>query len=283
MCQPSRHPWIRPPCAKVSLALALVWPLALSAAFRAEISWQLACAICVLLVFALIFRPEDRLKADDHLMTLAPFFLVVVLGFIKERWAEDSDVLQGLIWVFAAVAIVQFFSLYNLSALLGHHLNTIVSPRLRAQVLRWWNRFGDERQRFWGRLLGARLMALWPVYLALVTALLGLPDWKTKWQGDRSILVLITVALAVYGLRRSDYDRGREREFDRQYALDRFPDLLKADRAIEAEERERADLLQAEGKAEEALSDREKAVNSALLKKYDKNEKRSRRRINRPR
>ena len=244
----------------------------------------------MLLVFALIFRPEDRLKADDHLMTLAPFFLVVVLGFIKERCAEDSDVLQGLIWVFAAVAIVQFFSLYNLSALLGHHLNTIVSPRLRAQVLRWWNRFGDERQRFWGRLLGARLMALWPVYLALVTALLGLPDWKTKWQGDRSILVLITVALAFYGLRRSDYDRGREREFDRQYALDRFPDLLKADRAsvqadraIEAEEREPADLLQAEGKAEEALSDREKAVNSALLKKYDKNEKRSRRRINRPR
>jgi hypothetical protein len=133
-------------------------------------------------------------------------------------------------------------------------------------------------------------MALWPVYLALVTALLWLPDWKTKWQGDRSIFVLITVALAFCGLRRSDYDRGREREFDRQYALDRFPDLLKADRAsvqadrtIEAEERERADLLQAEGKAEEALSDREKTINSALLKKYDKNEKRSRRRINRSR
>ena len=283
MCQPGRHPWIRPPCAKVSLALALVLPLALSAAFRAEISWQLACAIGALLVFALIFRPEDRVKADDHLMTLAPFFLVVILGFIKERWADESEALQVLIWVFAAVAIVQFFSLYNLSTLLGHHLNTIISPRYRLQVLRWWNRFGDERQRFWDRLLGSRLMALWPVYLALVTALLGLPDWKTKWQGDRSIFVLITVALAFYGLRRSDYDRGREREFDRQYALDRFPDLLKEGRAIEAEERERADLLQAEGKAEEALADREKAINSALLKKYDKNEKRSRRRINRSR
>ncbi len=63
----------------------------------------------MLLVFAFILRPEDRLKADDHLMTLVPFFLVVVLAFIKERWADESEALQGLIGVFAAVAIAQFF------------------------------------------------------------------------------------------------------------------------------------------------------------------------------
>ena len=48
-------------------------------------------------------------------------------------------------------------------------------------------------------------------------------------------------------------------------------DLLKADRDLQAQERERADLLQAEGEGDEDLSDREKAINSALLKKYDKN------------
>lgn len=274
MCPPSRLRWIRPSDARVSLALALGWLLALSAAFRADISWQLAFASCVLLVFALFVRPEDRLKADDHLMTLAPWLLVVVLWFVKEKWAAESEVLQWLIWVFVAVTLLQLFSLYNLFALANHLLKTIVAPRHWSQVLRGWKWMSDERVRFWDRLLGSRLMALWPVYLALVSALLGLPDWKTKWQGDRSILVLITVALALYGLRRSDYDRRREREFDRQYTLDRFPDLLKADRALQAQERERADLLQAEGEADEALSDREKAINSALLKKYDKNIKR---------
>ena len=105
-------------------------------------------------------------------------------------------------------------------------------------------------------------MALWPVFAAITAALLGLPDWAPKWQGDRSILVISTGALAFYGQRRGAYDQAqlefriralvtakelaeRDRDTERRKRDDNSRDRADAERDRETERRKQQDLLAA--------------------------------------
>jgi phycocyanin beta chain len=202
----------RKPNAWVCLAWCLLLPIVLSAAAAKHISWPLAIAFIALLLVAPVSRPSARNEADDHLMVLAPAFTAVLLFLIKEKWANGSESLPWLAAIFAVIATFQFLSLSYIAALLRALMKCIVGiveeeERGKAEAV--WKGLLNEKERFWNRLLGSKTMALWPVFAAITAAILGLPDWMPKWQGDRSILVVTTGALAFYGQRRGAYEQAQ--------------------------------------------------------------------------
>jgi phycocyanin beta chain len=201
----------------------------------------LAISFISLIIIAPVSRPTARKEADDHLMLLTPAFAAAFLILIREKWANGSDLLPWLAGIFLVFAIFQFLSLSYIAAMLGTLWKDIFciarkEERIKAEEI--WKKFLNEKERFWDRLLASKTMALWPVFAAITAAILGLPNWTPKWQGDRSILVVTTGALAFYGQRRGAYEQAQQ-EF-RIRALVTSTEL--AERDCEAERRKRVDI-----------------------------------------
>jgi phycocyanin beta chain len=205
-------------------------------------------------------------------MMLAPAFSAAFLFLIKEKWANSSESLQWLAGFLAVFAIFQLLSLSWISALLrslGAGIFCINGgKRIRAEDV--WISLVNEKERFGGRLLASKTMALWPVFAAVTAAILGLPDWSPKWQGDRIILVIALGAFAFYGQRRGAYEQAqyesrisslvtatklaeRDCEAERRKRDDIARNRENSERDLEIERRKQKDLLAAL-KAESAWS-----------------------------
>jgi phycocyanin beta chain len=155
----------------------------------------------------------------------------------------------GILVVFA---IFQFLSLSCISALLrslGEAIFCIDGKGKRRRAEEVWISLANVRERFWVRLLASKTMALWPVFAAVTAAILGLPDWSPKWQGDRSILVVALGALAFYGQRRGAYEQAQYES--RIRSLVTAAEL--AERDCEAERRKRDDIARNRENAERDL------------------------------
>ena len=192
-----------------------------------------------LLILTPVSRPVARNDADDHLMVVVPAFIAVALLFINEKWTSGSESIPWLAGIFIVFALLQFLSLSCIAVPLRSLPIGIVfglSERYRRRAEELWTGICNEKERFWNRLLASRTMALWPVFAAITAALLGLPDWAPKWQGDRSILVISTGTLAFYGQRRGAYDQ-TQLEF-RIRALVTAKELAERDLDIERRKRD---------------------------------------------
>lgn len=240
-------------------------PSIISAAAGSQISWPLAMAIITLLVLTPVSRPAARTEADDHLMVVVPAFIAVALLFINEKWTTGSAVIPCLAGIFIVFAVLQLLSLSFVAAPLRSLTIGIVcglSERDRRRAEELWIGVCNEKERVWNRLLASRTMALWPVFAAITAAFLGLPDWAPRWQGDRSILVIATGALAFYGQRRGAYDQAqlefrirtlvtakelaeRDRDTERGKRDVNARDRENAERDLEIERRKQEDLLAA--------------------------------------
>ncbi|MCX5955998.1 MAG: hypothetical protein NTW51_06225 [Cyanobacteria bacterium] len=232
---------MKKPNAWVCLAWCLLLPVILSAATSSLISWPLAVAFIALLVIAPVSRPTAREEADDHLMMLAPAFTAALLILIKENCANSSETLPWLAGIFAVFAIFQFLSSNYIDVLLKalwKVISRIAKKEEQGKVKEVWISLLNENERFWGRLLASKTMALWPVFAATTAAILGLPNWSPEWPGDRSILVVATGALAFYGQRRGAYEQAQHES--------RIRTLITATqlaaRDFEAERRKREDI-----------------------------------------
>lgn len=232
---------MRKPNAWVCLAWCLLLPVILSAATSSQISWPLAITFITLIIIAPVSRPTARKEADDHLMMLSPAFTAALLILIREKWANGSESLSWLAGIFVVFAVFQFLSLSYIAAMLGtlwKKIFCIARKEERGKADEIWIKFLNEKERFWDRLLASKTMALWPVFAAITAAILGLPNWTPKWQGNRSIMVIATGALAFYGQRRGAYEQAQQ-EF-RIRALVTSTEL--AERDCEAERRKRDDI-----------------------------------------
>jgi len=190
----------------------------------------LAITFITLIIIAPVSRPTARKEADDHLMMLSPAFTAALLILIREKWANGSESLSWLAGIFVVFAVFQFLSLSYIAAMLGtlwKKIFCIARKEERGKADEIWMKFLNEKERFWDRLLASKTMALWPVFAAITAAILGLPNWTPKWQGDRSILVIATGALAFYGQRRGTYEQAQQ-EF-RIRALVTSTELAKRD------------------------------------------------------
>ncbi len=240
MCAPGRRKWIRPPCRKVGLTLTLLLPPFIVTTLLSIITLQIAGSILSLLVFATIFRPAERSKANEHLMVLAPAFLSISLWIlnsaVKWKFGIESITLQLFTVVFAIVSVLKIFSLYDVNIFLVNRLKSRVPSRAKREMVLVLRFVNNEWELFWDRLLRSKMMSLWPVYLTMLTAVLGYSEWLPKWKYERAIIIAFAVSCAFYGQRRTEHEQ-RQNLLDFASTAEKYinakRDLEETNRAID--------------------------------------------------
>jgi phycocyanin beta chain len=184
-------------------------------------------------------------------MVITPYLVAILLWTYKERWATSSEVvpwIASILLVLAALQLLSATKVLRFFRNLVTRLIGIVFPSIRDQAETLWLDACSKQDRLWDRLLQSKTMALWPVFASVTAATLGLPDWTPAWRGDRSILIVLTGALAFYGQRRGSYEQAQlESRIGALVSAKNLAEenLESAERDFEAERRKQADLLQA--------------------------------------
>lgn len=170
---------------------------------------------------------------------------------LQERWATTSETIPWIASILLTFAALQFLSAAKILRLFGVLFTRLLSralPSIRDQAKKLLLDAWSNQDRLWYRLLQSKTMALWPVFASVSASILGLPDWTPAWRGDRSILVILTGALAFYGQRRGTYEQAQlESRIGALVSATRAAeqDLESAEGDLEAERTKQADLLEA--------------------------------------
>jgi phycocyanin beta chain len=193
-------------------------------------------------------------------MVIAPYSIAILLWACYEKWATSSEVvpwIASILLVFAALQLLSATKVLHFFRNLVTRLIGTAFPIISDQAETLWLDACSKQDRFWYRLLQSKTMALWPVFASVTAAILGLPDWTPAWRGDRSILVVLTGALAFYGQKRGSYEQAQlESRIGALVSATKLEeeDLESAERDLEAERRKQADLLQALDAEEDSKS-----------------------------
>lgn len=229
----------------------LLIPALVSAGFANQVSWSLIILLLPLIILEPLTRQETDNNSDDRLMVIAPYSMAILLWACKERWATTSETIPWIASILLTFAALQFLSAAKVLRLFGVLLTRLISrafPSIRDQAKKLLLDAWSNQDRLWYRLLQSKTMALWPVFASVSASILGLPDWTPAWRGDRSILVLLTGALAFYGQRRGTYEQAQlESRIGALISATRAAeqDLESAEGDLEAERTKQADLLEA--------------------------------------
>jgi phycocyanin beta chain len=244
--------WLRlPRGGGFCLAWCLLIPPLISAGFASRISWTLIVFILPLIILEPLTRQESDNKSDDRLMVIVPYSITIILWTCKEKWAATSDTIPwiaSILLAFTALQLLSATKVLRLFGNLGIRLLSRAIPSIRVQAEALWLDACSKQDRLWYRLLQSKTMALWPVFASVTAAIIGLPDWTPTWRGDRSILVVMTGALAFYGQRRGSYEQAQlESRIGALVAATKLAeqDFESAEGDLEAERTKQGDLLEA--------------------------------------
>jgi hypothetical protein len=165
----SLDPW-------VVLSGAIIMPCLISASASRHISWGPTAFFLIFGCLLLIARREGSdIWRENLLMVIASGFAFGAIYVFYDSVAKESHVLPWILGWLGIAFFIQASSIYE-STFIRHRKNQI---RLVVPLL----------SRAYERLLTSRVLALWGVYLAIVTASLGLPGWSPRWSGDRPIML----------------------------------------------------------------------------------------------
>ena len=252
MRPPKLGRWLKVPSGGgVCLAWCLLIPALVSAGFANQVSWTLIILILPLIILEPLTRQEADNSSDDRIMVIAPYSIAILLWACKEKWATTSETIPWIASILLTFAALQFLSATKVLRLFGNIATRLISrafPGIGGQAEKLWLDAWSKQDRLWYRLLQSKTMALWPVFASVTAAILGLPDWTPAWRGDRSILVILTGALAFYGQRRGSYEQAQlESRIGALVSATRAAeqDLESAEGDLEAERTKQADLLKA--------------------------------------
>jgi len=93
-------------------------------------------------------------------------------------------------------------------------------------------RYGGFWPYVWGQLLISRRCRFWPVALALLPAILGIPGWlETPWW-SRPIVLASIAGVAFYGQARSEYEQERRSERERLAFANEARNLFSAEARV---------------------------------------------------
>jgi hypothetical protein len=239
------------------LAGSLVLPCLISASAAQIITW--GPSIFFLVFFSVLLwacGSGNRDNQEDVLMA-ALTGLAFGTGYLySELAAKGSHVLPWVTgWLLIAFAI-QTLSIFEFSIL----KKTKNSSQWMLPVF----------SRIYERLLNSRLLALWGVYLAIVTASLGFPGWTPTWPGDRPIMLGLVVLLALYGQQRARRERQSLEDVIRSAARDSQAEARENQSIageIQAEARENQSIageIQAEAREIESISEEIESISGEI-------------------
>lgn len=111
-----------------------------------------------------------------------------------------------------------------------HHRPESWSEEL--QILLEKLRYGGFLPYVWGQLLISRRGRFWPVALALLPAILGIPGWlETPWW-IRPIVLASIAGVALYGQARSEYEQERRSDRERLAFANEARNLFSAEARV---------------------------------------------------